>query len=365
MHPKSNNASDFESELTKMEFEGVAKRHGLDLNRIISIYERCPDFGWIAPVLSPYEDNLDRAIAIMGKERALQLFESEDLYKLAERIALVDDINLSSDLPLYSLDELRSVTEDFTEYLSDNRRHLLNTGYPSAVFNQSPWLHYQLSNLYHFRFPKDIELPRRRDRIRLKAARDILFGLKVNVLKKLLQSIISPGQSAPWDKCLPLLTESISAEESEFYLRMDRFYTGENIRDKGGAEEIPGLNRAGGLTDLLEIIGHFDKELAIGTFAHTRDALGILLKLDKTNCPRLFVTNYFEVVDHPLRNDLDSALDLFSSLQTADKDFWENYRTRVIHALENDFRAEVVGEKVKRELGQLFKPHLRTFIQIG
>jgi len=365
MDRKSNNGIDFdlEAELIKIAAEGVAKRHGLELKRIISIYERCPDFGFIAPVLVPFESNLDRAIAIMGKERALQLFESEDLYKLAERVSLVDDINLSSDLPLYSLDELASVTDDFMEYLLNNRMHLLNTGFPSAGFNQSPWLHYQLSNLYHLKFPMGIEGPPREDQARLKGARDRLFELKLAILKELLRSIKTATFANLWEKCLRLLTEAFSAEEAEFFLEIDRlFFIGYDIKDEGSADEIPGLDRAGGLTDLLEAIGHYEKELVVGTFTSTRDALGELLKFDEMNGPRLSVRNYFEAVDYPLRDVLDSALDLFSSFESKERDFWEKYKNRINHALQNEFYEEVVTRvKIKRPMAHLFEPQMKTF----
>lgn len=357
------NAVDFDAnrELIKIEAEGIAKRHGLDLGRIMSIYERCSDIGWLAPVPAPFETNLDRAIAIIGKEKALKLFESEDLSRLAERISLVDDINLFGDIPLYSLDELASLTQEFIQYLLNNRRHLLNTGYPSTKFNQSPWLEKKLSNLYHLNFPTGIKSPMAADQSRLKGVRHKLFDLKIKILNELLRYAKLSNPINPWEKCLRLLTGAISAEEAEFYLRMDQFYTGHEVKDEGSSEEIPGLDRAGGLTDFLEVIGHYEKEIVIGTLAITRNALGDFLQLDETNRPALGVSNYFEAVDHPLREGLDSALDLFFSFASKERDFWEKYRNRVNQALRNEFYDEVVtGVKIKRALVHLFEPQIKT-----
>lgn len=360
MHPKSNNASDFEAELTKMEFEGVAKRHGLDLKRIISIYERCPDFGFIAPVLVPFETNLDRAIAIMGKEKALELFESEDLYKLAERIALVDDINLSSDLPLYSLDELASVTEDFIQYLSNNQEDLLRAGSPRTRFSRSTWLGEQLSNLYHFEFPIGIKDPPMEDRLRLEAARYKLFNLKSAILKELLGSIKPSTPVSLWEKCLPLLIDEIPAEEAEFYLRMDQdFYLGYDIREERLEGGTFGFDRAGGLTDLFEIMGHYEEELNLGSFAKTRIALGELVKFKEFGRPSLFVNTYYESVEHPLREKLDSALDLYLSLTSKIIEFWKKYTDRVNQALENEFYVEIPGEKIKRKFLHSYGPFMK------
>jgi hypothetical protein len=156
------------------------------------------------------------------------------------------------------------------------------------------------------------------------------------------------------------LTETVSAEEAEFYLRMDHFYMGYDLTDRGAPEEIPGLDRPGGFTDLLEVIGHFEKELTIGTLAETRNAIGDMLKLDEFNRPRLFLRNYFEAINHPLKDVLDSALDLFSSLESKESDFWNNYRNRVNQALENDFYEEIPGEKVKRKFMHSFEPLMKN-----
>jgi len=112
--------------LIRIEAEGVAKRHGIDIERIIAIYKRSPDTDFF-PVLAPFQTNLDRAIAILGKDKALQLFEAEDLSKLDERVFLVDQINHLLP-PLYSLDELEQVAEDFISYLLRNRIPLLRAG---------------------------------------------------------------------------------------------------------------------------------------------------------------------------------------------------------------------------------------------
>ena len=112
--------------MIRIEAEGVAKRHGIDIERIIAIYKRSPDTDFF-PVLAPFQTNLDRAIAILGKDKALQLFEAEDLSKLDERVFLVDQINHLLP-PLYSLDELEQVAEDFISYLLRNRIPLLRAG---------------------------------------------------------------------------------------------------------------------------------------------------------------------------------------------------------------------------------------------
>jgi hypothetical protein len=349
-----------------MEVEGVAKRHGIDLERVIAIYKRSPDTGFF-PVLVPFQTNLDRAIAILGKNKALQLFETEDLSKLEERVFLVDEINFSPP-PLYSLDELQQVLEDFISYLLKNRVHLLETGQPLTKFDRSLWLDSQLANLYHFDFPRGFPPPPKKDSDRLKADRGKILDLKVAILKILSRAIKRKASMNLWNDCLRILTETVSSEEAEFYLRMDQFYIGYDVTDrtdKGAPEEIPGLDRPGGFTDLLEVIGHIEKELTIGTLAETRNALADLLTFGQWNRPLLFVSNYFEATEHPLRDTLDSALDLFSYLELKESDFWENYPNRVKEALENEFYGDFIyRDKVKRKFIHQFEPQATNFLKL-
>ena len=80
MDRPSGNREDFDAktEFMRMEAEEIANRHGIDVERVIAIYKRSPDTR-LPVVFGPFQSNLDRAIAILGKHKALQLFESEDI----------------------------------------------------------------------------------------------------------------------------------------------------------------------------------------------------------------------------------------------------------------------------------------------
>ena len=366
MARQPNNRDDFdaETELARIEAEAFSKRHGIGIDRVLAIYKRTPDTDFF-PVLAPFQTNLDRAITILGKDKALHLFETEDLGNLAERVFWVDQINYFHP-PLYSHDELQQATEDFILHLLKNRNHLLDAGQPLTKFDRSLWVDRQLGKLYHFDFPAGFSPPPKEDQARLKTDREKLFDLKIAILKILSRTLKRQLSANLWDDCLRVLTETVSAEEAEFYFRMDQFYMGYDITDrtdKGAPEEIPGLDRSGGLTDLFEVIGHFEKELAIGTLAKTRNALADLLTFDEWNRPILFVSNYFEAIEHPLRDTLNSALDLFSFLELKESDFWENYRNRVNEALENEFCEDFIyRRKVKRKFMHQFEPRAIKFL---
>lgn len=194
------------------------------------------------------------------------------------------------------------------------------------------------------------------DAARLEAGRAKLFHLKISILEQLVHALRSGTAANLWDHCLPLLTEALTADDVGFYLRIDDFYS--NLiprigRMVGGGDKLV----VGGLTDLLDVIGHYEKEIVVGAMAQTREALTDLVKLDSRRSPRLIVENYFQLMGLPERQLVDTAFELFQSLESQEKAFWKRYRRRINHALENDFEVEIVPrQKVKRKLPHKFKP---------
>jgi hypothetical protein len=341
--------------------ERVAERHGLNVDRVMAVYRRYLDFGRLVP---PGIDiaQLDRAISVIGPSKALELFENEDLLKLADRAFLLEYFSHYSDILLCSLDELARLIEEFISYLLNNREDLIEDGHSRTCFLRSLFLDWQLAKLYHFNFPIATEAPSSEDRERLIMGRGKLFRLKIAVIEELLQAIRHQPPTNLWEKCLPLLTEALSADDAEFYLRMDRLYMGYDAVHKGPPVEIPNLDRPGGLTDLLEVIGHCEEELTVGAFSKTRNLLGVLVTFDALKRPILQLNNYFEAAQHPLKDVLDSALDLFSSFEPKVSDFWENYVNRVNQALRAEFYVEPInGVKVKRKI-MLSYELLTTFL---
>ena len=192
------------------------------------------------------------------------------------------------------------------------------------------------------------------DAARLVAGRQQIFDLKIRVLQRLLTALRHRDAHTLWSDCQRLLTNTLTAEEAEFYLRMDRFYLGFDVRTGETVDEGADLF-AGGLTDLLEIIGHFEEEVTIGALDRTRRRLSLL-----PDGPR--ISSYYEAVGKPWRGDLDAALDLFLHLDAQAQAFWTSYRGRVHGALENEFYEEVVvPTKVKGQFVDSFQPQIRTF----
>src|SRR5262249_16869361 len=153
-------------------------------------------------------------------------------------------------------------------------------------------------------------------------------------------------------------------KDVDFYCTMDNFYWGFDLEtgEKTGTRVDM---HAGGVTDLLNVIGHYEKELTLGTLAQTRDALGIFIQPDELGCPHLAIDSYYQVLGGPERVTLDAALDRFQALDLQELSFWLNYARRVQKALAEEFYEVVeIPTKVKRKDVPQFKPYLTTFAEL-
>lgn len=108
------------------------------------------------------------------------------------------------------------------------------------------------------------------DAAQLESLRPKFFVLKVQLLQLLCRQIRLRARTSLVSESLKLITTQLTAVEVEFLLRMDRAYERGDIRQSLAP---PSLNSRspGGLSALLLLVGHVEKELTIGTLARTRD----------------------------------------------------------------------------------------------
>jgi len=89
-------------------------------------------------------------------EAVLQIFEkADDLEYLRTKINLTQ--YLSGIAPLYSLDTLADVIEEFADHLQLNRDAIIKTGHQTFTFSPAPWLDCRLSKLYPVKMPWGIK----------------------------------------------------------------------------------------------------------------------------------------------------------------------------------------------------------------
>jgi hypothetical protein len=323
---------------------------------------------------------LDRAPG----EESLALFE-DDTALVLERVRFADWA-AGEPGPLYTLDELADLTDQFADAVEQDADHLVGTGLPSRRFRPCRWLYLRLGRLYDtrttdspwpadefapepvpdsvppYRWVRRVSQPGRgrfegvtiQERLqceyheadllrvldpddvpRLEAARAILHPLKVAVLRTLAHAARARDADGVWPRCWGLVAEALPRPERLFLLGADRRYL-ETDATRGGLDEARRKMIPGGLSDLLEVVGHVEAEARFGSLARTREALGPLVTREPH--PRLRVTGdghaYFYFLRRPAnRRRVDEALEEYVLRDGEVRCFWAEYRRRVQRAV--------------------------------
>jgi hypothetical protein len=253
-------------------------------------------------------------------------------------------------------------------FLFENEAPIIETGLPRGEFIASPWLNRRLGKLYCLEAPApsaagpeerkavgafDIwetrKLTGRRrhdeqtrrleidpaDAAQLVRGRPKLLELKQGVLRRLERALREGTGADLLDDCTPIMTKLLSGAEAEFYLRMDRFYQDEDARREGlwpMPSPLISATAPGGLSDLLEMLGHCEWELRFSVYDQTkRDLLELAKKTGAADWSQLVGESYLALVDKPWGRELDEVIDEYLTRMSAaaSTDFWPEFRGRV------------------------------------
>lgn len=198
------------------------------------------------------------------------------------------------------------------------------------------------------------------DAEKLEQGRRKFLDLKLKILAILSRVGRPPPPEGIWEICVPILVEALTWEEIEFYLRMDRFFIGCDIHT-GKVLDPNRRYMPGSITDLLEVIGHYEKELKTGVFARTRAALGNFVHSGEPGERRLPADLYLKLLGKPERKELDSTLDRFLELEDEESAYWVDYVARVNRALNEEFYEEGPRVRRKRKHALKFDPFVEGF----
>ena len=238
------------------------------------------------------------ALACLGIDEGLQLFEQANLLDLSGRWALVR--YLLSDPSFLTLDELVGVLDEFADNLEDNRLSFIHRGVPRTSLGAS-WPAMLLAYLYptkaiyresqtlvdgpvpasiRDRALKHLPVAKRATRehtywwlraepltsgedwvlqepyyeaaripsldeqnaARVEAGREAFLDLEAKVLRTLVSALRTRDAKNVWPRCLPLLTEALTADDAAFYLQMDQWCYGYDIAS--GNEKAKGICRS-------------------------------------------------------------------------------------------------------------------------
>lgn len=177
----------------------------------------------------------------------------------------------------------------------------------------------------------------------LVSKRGKLLDTKIRILDLLASAARRRSAERLWEDCLEVLTSALDAEDVESMLRVDEVYTGYNfIKGSVCGEDAFTTLPPGGIADMLATIGHYEKELTIGTYAQVHSRLKDIVGPDLSCLRRLTVANYYEAIGIGKASAVKDAYNCFRSLEKEEMGFWTDYRDRVNDAVQGEFRVKFV-----------------------
>lgn len=211
---------------------------------------------------------------------------------------------------------------------------------------------------------------------RLTSLRPAVLKLKSAIFCQLADSIRKRDQETVWADCLALVTRDLIAADAEFLLRMDEYYAGFDVRAPGDQRTPRPPLSPGGLTNLLELVGHVEKELVVGTMRRTRGCLDGAMTHDHLQRPRFIselnrsqreklaelppLNPYLDLVALGKQDEIRSGVDLCVQLDAEEPAFWAMFRRRVEEALATEFLIDV-GVRIPQQYAPLLQPRLQDF----
>ncbi|MBI3411320.1 MAG: hypothetical protein HY040_23545 [Planctomycetes bacterium] len=178
---------------------------------------------------------------------------------------------------------------------------------------------------------------------RIELSREKLLNTKLRLLDILIDPAMKRDSGKVWPNFVKLLAASFTPGDIEFFFYMDRFYLGTDARYGSDVNPDPKMV-PGGLTNWIDVLGHFEKEIRFGTLARTKAAMLPALFQKLTTASEgghEYRWAYLNVVGSAEQARLDAILrQLFLRLDE-EKKFWPEFRHRVNSSLSCEFLVPV------------------------
>jgi hypothetical protein len=188
----------------------------------------------------------------------------------------------------------------------------------------------------------------------IEAMRPRLFDLKVGVLQRLHRALREQRADGLWEDCLQLTSDRLSASEIDWLQELDTRYLDPSV-DPAGRDELTALFSSGGVTSLVRVVGHIEKEITLGTMARTKGRL-----LAAAIPP---VDDYYDALGESWRAQFDDELDRFAELDFRERAFWGDLSERWNQAVAHEFYEEVVvRRRVRRDHAAALRPLVELFV---
>lgn len=368
-------------------------RLGLREAEVRILFSRLNDVGllaesWPSPILTGTQDftPLHSLAALHGVERAWEFLASVDLDELARRVRLTRFL-CHPGTPLLSAHGLADAIDACRRHQERARGALLTAGVP-AIRRREDLVHVgfvdmRLRCLYftdwkilvdaaahpvavagcpsceagdhdpesmHETQDRRVDGLNDADAARLVQLRERVLAVKIKVLT-ILDRALRLGQVGKAEECFGVIFETLLQDELEFLLRMDRCYAGVDVIT--GEQRGNRSGFAGGLTDLLYLIGHVEQEIELGTFSKTRAAIDAYRRDHARQLNWEPFDHYFTVVLTPERAAADELLDVHVSLSERMGKFLSAFGRRVGKLFQDEARVvtEFGDAKAKHAAG--------------
>ena len=195
---------------------------------------------------------------------------------------------------------------------------------------------------------------------RARQLRSKVLECKLLVLEKLALAARAEDCSGLWSGCVKILSRNLSAADAAFLMDVDRLCVELKLGCEicHGHSILKGNLHTGGLSDLITLICHFEKEITIGTMCNTKQALESLSQVD---LPK----SYYQSIGEPWQGALDRTIDQFFGLSLEEDSFWMEYEARVNQVLEEELYEELnLRVRVKKKLKHPYEPFALSFLEL-
>ena len=331
--------------------------------------------------------DIGEALQYLSQEDALTLFEIDDLDRL-RAWQIYTTFMSSREAPLYTVRQCATQIKGLLKHQQKDKQFMIETGYPLTLFKGNSLIASPMVELYPVRWPSEVkeeegkysytwsmaswneegpecaheEAPLAsglslKDAARLESLRGRFFDARAEVLRTLVLCQREDDPEVLWRDSKAALIKYLSADEAYFLMEIDS-----SQKSSEYAHPKSLLSAKKGLSALLSLVGHCEKELRIGTMVKTCGALGELIHKDECGLPYLIFGSYYEVLGKPEQHKVESACDMLTELEGQEREFWGEYEERVNSAIDEEFEIDVtVTKRPKPGYHSDYKTAIDTF----
>lgn len=182
----------------------------------------------------------------------------------------------------------------------------------------------------------------------MERGRSAILDVKIEILKEAEKALVHNDDAVFWQRCFSFIQNTFHKSEIRFFFTMDyppfiKAY--EHVAASGNSAGPV----CGGLTCLINLIGHVESELKIGAYSKSREALGNLFLRTKDGQGRFNLPSGWFTESE--RSRMSKAMELSASLLCEHQKFKTLFLARIDREIENSLLDEVsVNARVRPDM---------------